>query len=111
MKVTGIDGMEVVNSHQDVNGKWGGYKAWVVHFAPPVGPSGRMMTQRMEIYRHIGDYYKVGNWPDDKGASRWEVIDQCIKFMDGESSIWELIETLFSYWYYKMFRLRKGSDE
>jgi hypothetical protein len=90
VKVPEMHEMEVERSHHDVMGKWGGFKAWVVHYKK--GAYGRM-----EIYRHVGAYHEVGNWPGDYGPSKWEVVNRCVEFLHGETSLVALVMVAIGY--------------
>jgi hypothetical protein len=90
LEVEGLGDCVVTGSHEDVNGKWGGYKAWVVHYESET-------MKRHELYRHVGEYYDVGNWPGDYGPSKWEVMNRCVDFINGEVSLTESCRVLFEY--------------
>ena len=89
---TGIEGMEISHSHPDVVGSWGGHKAWMVHFVPTGGG-----IQRLEVYRHVGSFYDIGQWAGEPGPSKWEVIGKCVGFLYGDCSLWKLLSLLLKY--------------
>ena len=83
---------EMVKSHQDVTGKWGGFKAWVVtfartnrHFAP---------TTRQEIYINVGDYWDVGALPPDFKTSRWEMAELYMESLKCNFCGWSILTLL-----------------
>lgn len=79
----GIPGSEPVRSHADVEGKWGGHKAWIVHYQNFYDHDGD--NQRLEIYRHIGNYYEVGSWPPHDKISKWEMVDLFVESMNEDN--------------------------
>jgi hypothetical protein len=104
MRIYGVE-VSPDRSHADVTGNWGGEKAWIVHYLV-YGINNETQSDCMQIYRHVGNYWEVGNWPRDRGASKWEVVCRCVEFMDKECSIWKLAEAVFSYWFHKMRKPR-----
>lgn len=92
MKVTGIDGYNVTHSHNDVNGKWGEYKTWMVHY------EGEGVKPRCEVYRHIGEYWSIGNYPDDYGPSKFEVVNTAARFINGEMGLYKTLLVCIEYY-------------
>jgi hypothetical protein len=76
----GVAGRLVIGSHPDVNGKFGGHKAWIVNYRGEHDESG--ISDRMEIYRHVGNYYEVGTWSPSRHISRWEMVNTFVDYMN-----------------------------
>jgi hypothetical protein len=74
IKVEGIEGYAFRSVHIDVNGKWGGHRAMVAHFSPNDDLES-IVAQRIYLYILVGDYWKIGRWPDDDPdvPTHWEV--------------------------------------
>jgi len=84
VEVDGMEGYELQDLHTDVNGKWGGHKAVVAHFVPL--DSDDRIDEMTMLYILVGDYWKVGKWPDDDPEipSIWETAKLLIsKIEDG----------------------------
>ena len=95
MEVEGIEGYKLVGLNIDVNGKWGGHRAVVSHFTkdgkadPP--------NELTFLYILIGDYWKVGKWPDDDQdiPSVWEtakVFTQALEAGVNISALYDAIK-------------------
>lgn len=69
----GVEGYEYRGCHPDVNGKWGGHKAIVSHYAKE-SEHGVELTLT-PVYIFVGDYWEVGQQPSDSEdlPTRWEI--------------------------------------
>lgn len=81
----------VGQSHPDVNGNWGGYRVWIVHY---VGDDTDLCPTVM--YVAIGEYWSVGSWPDDPNDhSRFGVVRWITDLMEkgvSPDDIWDSVE-------------------
>jgi len=100
----GIPGRFVNGSHPDVDGKFGGHKAWIVRYQ--LEGDNRNFSERMEIYRHVGPYNEVGSWPPYNRISKWEMATTFIDSMNEHNfSWWSIFVILWMMIKYKMERL------
>ena len=100
----GVAGRLVIGSHPDVNGKFGGHKAWIVNYRGEYEDS--CAFDRLEIYRHVGNYYEVGTWPPSRHISRWEMASMFIDCMNENNfGGWSILVILWMMVKYKVQRL------
>jgi hypothetical protein len=78
--MAGIEGYELTAVHPDVNGKWGGHRAMVAHFAP-IG-SESPQQQKIYLYALVGPYFEVGSWPDDTRPSAWQIVQEVVAALE-----------------------------
>lgn len=63
----------VLDSHPDINGKWGGDEAWCVHVTPD-NKDDKASRGILLLYTLVGLYEEVGLWPEDEPPSKWSVV-------------------------------------
>ena len=99
----GIPGYSIRDAHPDVVGKWGGHKAYVVHYSLDVSPDDR---DRMEMYLHIGNYYEVGQYAPFNKVSGWEITNLFVESMNENNfGGWSILIILWMMIKYRMQRL------
>ncbi len=94
IEVEGIEGYKLVSLNIDVNGKWGGHRAVGAHFTKD--GIGDPLNELTFLYILIGDYWKVGRWPDDDPdvPSIWETAKLFTKALEAGVNISDLYDAI-----------------
>jgi hypothetical protein len=68
LTLTGIPGFKHTHSHEDVNGAFGGYRTWMVHYR-----NEETIDEKIAVYAFVGFYWDVGRQTPEQKVTRIKV--------------------------------------